>query len=224
MPPHWMQGVKHPTGLKYSPSRTHHFEEPHVASWKLDLKSETNLGLAPADWSVSSKMDDERPNGKSLFDARFHGNAMGRARGGYSMMADARTLSLDLTHHAPPLVSLLPGWLLPCVLARRCVPSSDHLPPHLCCALAGGMEATAGKLTRAENLDSNWFATDMADETAAAATSAELNKLGNNTNLDSHGNLDLVLANMSQLQRRQMDKDGDGQYSAEELKKAGISF
>lgn len=85
---------------------------------------------------VSSAMDDTRPNGQALFDARFHGNAMGRARGGYSMMADAR-----------------------------------------------GMEFTSGKLEKAENLDSNFFAEDMADETAAAEASAEKNKYGCNTNM-----------------------------------------
>ena len=34
----------------------------------------------------------------------------------------------------------------------------------------------------------------------------------------------LVLAQMSKLQRKQLDKDGDGQYSAEELKAYGISM
>ena len=141
------------------------------------MKAEIDLGLAPPEWSVSSKMDDTRPNGKAIFDARFSGNAMGRARGGYSMVADAR-----------------------------------------------GMEATAGKLQRAENMDSNYFAADMADETAAAEISAEKNKLGNNTNFSSFSGVDMALANMSQLQRKQLDKDGDGQYSAAELKAYGISM
>lgn len=178
LPPHWETPVAtHPKGLRYVPDRTHHFEEPHYDNWRLDMKAEIDLGLAPPEWSVSSKMDDTRPNGKAIFDARFSGNAMGRARGGYSMVADAR-----------------------------------------------GMEATAGKLQRAENMDSNYFAADMADETAAAEISAEKNKLGNNTNFSSFSGVDMALANMSQLQRKQLDKDGDGQYSAAELKAYGISM
>ena len=86
------------------------------------------------------------------------------------------------------------------------------------------MEATAGKLQKAVNMDSNWFAADMADETAAAEMSAEANKLGNNTNIGATVSVDAALAQMSMLQRKQLDKDGDGQYSAEELKAYGISM
>lgn len=137
MPPHWAAPDPFaPKGYKHIPTR--HFEHRHVGDWQLNMKSEQSLGLAPPDWSTSSKMDDIRPNGKALFDARFSGNAMGRARGGYAMVADAR-----------------------------------------------GMEATAGKLERAQNMDSNFFASDMADETTAAAASAEANKLGNNSHLGS---------------------------------------
>jgi hypothetical protein len=186
MPRHWttpievVHGARSPTkmGQWRQHEHTRHFESRHdVDGWKLDMRAEIELGLAPPEWSTSSQMDDTRPNGKSLFDARFSGNAMGRARGGYSMMADAR-----------------------------------------------GMEATAGKLQKAVNMDSNWFAADMADETAAAELSAEANKLGNNTNIGATVSVDAALAQMSMLQRKQLDKDGDGQYSAEELKAYGISM
>jgi hypothetical protein len=114
----------------------HHIERFHYAQkWHHDLKDETELGLAPPNWSVSSKMDDTRPNGKSLFDARFVGSPMGRARGGYSIVADAR-----------------------------------------------GIAATKGMTAKAVNMDSNFFAEDMSDETAAAKESAERNQFGN-TNL-----------------------------------------
>ena len=79
---------------------------------------------------------------------------MGRARGGYSMVADSR-----------------------------------------------GMEFTAGKLAAAENMDSNFFAADMADETEAAEASAEKNKFGNNTNMAVFQSDELAKAGMSALQR-----------------------
>ena len=79
-----------------------------------------------------------------------------------------------------------------------------------------------GKLKKAENMDSSWFATDMADETEAGEQSAMANKLGNNTNLSSFDDHSLAVAQMSKLQRRQIDKDGDGQLSAEELKAHGF--
>jgi len=190
MPPHWesppTSSPPVPRGrvtpaqlsnmpLAQRPQRTKHFEDRHVGSWKLDLQREQELGLAPPNWSTSSSMNDARPNGKALFDARFSGNAMGRAAGGYSMIADAR-----------------------------------------------GMEFTAGKLEAAQNMDSNFFASDMADETAAAEQSAMANKFGNNTNLSSFGSADLALSQMSQLQRRQMDADGDGTLSAAELSAHGF--
>jgi len=176
LPPHWETPVAtHPKGLHYASNRTHHYEEPHEGDWKLDMKAEIDLGLAPPPWSVSSKMDDTRPNGKAMFDARFSGSPMGRARGGHAMVADARGIEF-----------------------------------------AGGTQ-------KAVNMDSNFFAADMADETAAAADSAEKNKYGNNTNFSSFQGVDMALANMSQLQRKQLDKDGDGQYSADELRAYGIS-
>lgn len=39
---------------------------------------------------MSSKMDDPRPNGVSIFDARFINTPVGRARAGRSMVWDAR--------------------------------------------------------------------------------------------------------------------------------------
>ena len=48
--------------------------------------------------------------------------------------------------------------------------------------------------------------------------SAKRNEFGNQ-NLDGFQNAEqLALAQMSQLQRKQLDKDGDGSLSAEELK------
>ena len=57
------------------------------------------------------------------------------------------------------------------------------------------------KLKKAENMDSNFFAADMSDETAAAAASAEKNKLGNNSNLSAFQGDELAKAGMSALQR-----------------------
>mgnify|MGYP006154899091 CR=1 FL=1 len=48
-----------------------HFEKPHYGNHRLDMQYEANLGLVPPDWSVTSAMDDPRPNGKAIFDARF---------------------------------------------------------------------------------------------------------------------------------------------------------
>jgi hypothetical protein len=72
-------------------SRTSHFESRHYSpKWRLDMQSETDLGIMPPAWSTSSKMDDPRPNGRSIFDARFIESPMGRARGGRSMVWDSR--------------------------------------------------------------------------------------------------------------------------------------
>ena len=48
--------------------------------WRLDMKAEIDHGFAPADWSVSSKMNDPRPGGRHLFDARFVHSPMARLR------------------------------------------------------------------------------------------------------------------------------------------------
>ena len=85
------------------------------------------------------------------------------------------------------------------------------------------MEFTKGKLEKAVNMDSDFFAADMADETEAAAKSAEANKYGNNTNLSSFDDINMQLSAMSALQRAQLDDDGDGKVSLEELKRDGLS-
>ena len=54
------------------------------------MGDEVKMGLAPADWSVSSKMNDPRPNGRSIFDARFYESTMGRARAGRGIISDPR--------------------------------------------------------------------------------------------------------------------------------------
>ena len=87
---------------------------------------------------------------------------------------------------------------------------------------ARGMEFASGKLTKAVNMDSDFFAADMADETAAAEKSADLNKYGNNTNFSSFDDNSMMLAQMSKLQRKQMDKDGDGNLDAAELAAHGF--
>lgn len=70
--------------------QTQHFEKVHEGDFRLSMKYEADLGLAPPDWSVSSKMDDPRPNGKAIFDARFIESPVGRARAGRSMVWDPR--------------------------------------------------------------------------------------------------------------------------------------
>jgi len=75
------------------PSRTHHFETLHYSKdWNMDLKTETDLGLAPAPWSTSNSMSDGRPNGRPIFDARWKESPMGRARGNKGMVSDPRGL------------------------------------------------------------------------------------------------------------------------------------
>ena len=79
--------------VKDSPpkSRTRHFEHWHESNrWRLDMRDEVALGVVPSEWSVSSAMNDPRPNGKSIFDARFIQNPVGRARAGRSMTWDPR--------------------------------------------------------------------------------------------------------------------------------------
>ena len=75
MPPHWATPIEAVHG-SHSPTKmgqwrqhehTHHFEHRHdVDGWKLDMRAEIDLGLAPPEWSTSSQMADTRPNGKSL--------------------------------------------------------------------------------------------------------------------------------------------------------------
>ena len=55
----------------------------------MDMKQETELGLMPQEWSVSSAMNDPRPNGRSLFDARFVQAPVPRHKAGMKMSWDA---------------------------------------------------------------------------------------------------------------------------------------
>jgi len=99
-PPHWSEAIaKQEAAAAAAASlprsrdkgrHTVHYEKVHEGDFKLDMKYEVDLGLAPADWSVSSKMDDPRPNGKAIFDARFVESPVGRARAGRSMVWDPR--------------------------------------------------------------------------------------------------------------------------------------
>ena len=57
-----------------------------------------------------------------------------------------------------------------------------------------------GKLEKAVNMDSDFFAEDMSDETALAKDSAEKNKFGNNTNMAVFQSDELAKAGMSALQ------------------------
>ena len=150
-------------------------EATHYGKHMLDLALETELGICPPEWSTTSQMNDTRPNGRSMFDARHVGSPMGRARGGHAMEWDPT-----------------------------------------------GVAANRGKLAKAINKDSAFFAADMADETAAAEKSADLNKYGNNTNFSSFDDNSMMLAQMSKLQRKQMDKDGDGNLDAAELAAHGF--
>lgn len=68
-----------------------HYETIHFSKdWKLGMKFEEDLGLVPPMWSVSSAMNDPRPNGRAMFDARFIERPAGRARGGRAMVWDSR--------------------------------------------------------------------------------------------------------------------------------------
>lgn len=88
MPPFGAERAKSAPTMR---PRTQHFEQPHFADrWRLDLRDETRLGIVPAEWSTSSQMNDPRPNGVSIFDARFASSPMGRARAGRSLVWDPR--------------------------------------------------------------------------------------------------------------------------------------
>ena len=72
-------------------SNTKHFETLHYSNkWRLGLEDEANLGLAPSNWSVSSAMNDPRPFGRPIFDARFQHSPVGRARGHNGEISDPR--------------------------------------------------------------------------------------------------------------------------------------
>ena len=55
---------------------------------------EQKLGVVPVNWTTSSAMNDPRPNGRSIFDARHKMSPVGRMRGsGYKEMSDDRGVS-----------------------------------------------------------------------------------------------------------------------------------
>ena len=140
------------------------------------MKEETELGIAPVDWSTPSQMNDPRPNGKPLFDARFHGTPLGRARAGRSMTWDPRGT------------------------------------------------ANAGGTRRFENVD---ITAVMAKKNSAqvkrGTESAQFAEYYDGVRLNGTNEDALALAQMSQLQRSQIDKDGDGKVSADELKADGMT-
>lgn len=174
--------VPDPSVFAKQSSNTRHFEHRHVSSrWRMDMGEETRLGLVPADWSTTSSMSDPRPNGRQIFDARFSGTPMGRARAGRSMAWDPRgTMN------------------------------------------AGGTRAFA-------NIDIvNEMAKKHAAKVAAGTKAAQYAEYYDGVQLKGGGQggvsyTDMALAQMSQLQRRQLDKDGDGSISSVELKRAGFS-
>jgi len=160
------------------PSRTQHFEHVHTNDkWRLDMATETNLGLVAKNWSVTSKMDDPRPNGRALFDARFVHTPMGRARAGRSLAWDPR----------------------------------------------GTMNAGGAKAF--ENIDIvQKMAAQNASRVAAGTKSAQFAEYHDGVKLSENGTseTDYMLAQMSKLQKRQMDKDGDGKLSQAELRAQGF--
>ena len=56
------------------------------------MANEEGMGLVPSRWSTSSQMNDPRPNGRSIFDARFMDSPMGRSRAGNGVIWDPRAI------------------------------------------------------------------------------------------------------------------------------------
>lgn len=185
MPPGWLtpvRGAQTTPVRKNSSAHTRHYESPHTGDgFTLDMKKQEELGLMPPPWSVSSAMNDARPNGKPQFDARFLNSPMGRARAGQSIVWDPRGI------------------------------------------------ASAGGTQKIENIDislemAKKHAT-MTNKAAESAMFAEyydgVNTLGDD---GARAQIDLQIAQMSKLQRKQMDKDGDGQLSIEEMEAQGFAL
>lgn len=81
------------TRKAHGPSVSRHFEEKHYAnSWNLDMNLEESLGLVPKAWSTSNAMNDHRPNGHAMFDARHIHSPVPRvkAHGGHDSPWDPR--------------------------------------------------------------------------------------------------------------------------------------
>lgn len=55
------------------------------------MAHEEDMGIVPSAWSTSSQMRDPRPNGRSIFDARFSDTPMGRSRGYNGIIWDPRS-------------------------------------------------------------------------------------------------------------------------------------
>lgn len=56
------------------------------------MAHEEDMGIVPSAWSTSSQMRDPRPNGRSIFDARFSDTPMGRSRGYNGIIWDPRSI------------------------------------------------------------------------------------------------------------------------------------
>lgn len=139
-----------------SPSRTKHYETLHFSpTWHLSMGTEERLGVVPANWSTTNAMNDPRPNGRSVFDARFTQSPLGRMRAsGFTEMYDPREvhyIRLSLVTFSERALEL--KVCLPYVLVWFQV-------------VFGG--------------DPLMAAAEMADETLAAASSAEIHKIENN--------------------------------------------
>ena len=61
-------------------------------STPFSMAAEEQMGLVPSPWSTSSMMADPRPNGRSVFDARFCDSPMGRARAREGIIWDPRAI------------------------------------------------------------------------------------------------------------------------------------
>ena len=136
-------------------SRTRHFEEVHYAKkWQLDMADESTLGIAPPKWSQTSQMGDTRPNGKSMFGA--------------------------LPHSSPlPTAAAVPSRSDCCCAACHLADARFHNTPmgrarggHSMVWDSRGV-ASSGGTTKAVNMDSAFFAADMADEVRLSPPGAQ---------------------------------------------------
>ena len=83
----------------------------------------------------------------------------------------------------------------------------------------------AGGTAKAQSVDSLTFADknrEMTNKSAASAMYADYYDGIQLKEDGSHNQVDFALAQMSQLQKRQLDKDGDGKFSQSELKAYGF--
>lgn len=181
MPAHWLTPVRGQPDRWNSSVKSHHVERFHYGKHTTDMRTETDLCLVPADWSQTSKMNDPRPNGRFMFDARFVATPMGRARGGRAMAWDPR--GTDQLHES--------------------------------------------KVRRFQNIDFNGAAAKQhAAMVAKGAKAAQYAEYYDGVQLSEGQGVDrsyeVMIASMSKLQRRQIDKDGDGKLSGKELAAHGF--